>query len=377
MNLGPGTARSVVGGRAENQAKRPEQRVIHHANINNWRKPMKTRLILPIILMALSASSFWTKSAPAGETTEKAAKPLPVILDTDIGDDIDDTWALAMLLKSPQFDVKLVTTTCGKSEYRAKLIAKLLTVAGRTDILVGLGAGGRDGSGGQADWVKDYRLADYPGKIIEDGPRAVVQTINTLAEKKSPVTIIAIGPLQTLEAALKLDAGIAAKADFVGMYGSVRKGYDNNPTPCVEYNMTAVPSAKAVLSAPWRSSAITPLDTCGLVRLTGAEFDSLKSSPDPLVKAVLENYRIWSQKATVDDLKQSTVLFDTVAVYLADPGPKPLLELELLQIGVTDTGMTVIDANGAKMNVATTWKDLNEYQGHLVKVLLADRQPKK
>src|SRR4051794_26657939 len=66
---------------------------------------------------------------------------IPVILDTDIGDDIDDTWAVAMLLKSPQFDVKLITTTNGKAEYRARLLAKLLTAGDRTNIPIGLGAG--------------------------------------------------------------------------------------------------------------------------------------------------------------------------------------------------------------------------------------------
>ena len=35
---------------------------------------------------------------------------IPVILDTDIGSDIDDTWALAMMLKSPELDVKLIVT---------------------------------------------------------------------------------------------------------------------------------------------------------------------------------------------------------------------------------------------------------------------------
>ena len=39
-----------------------------------------------------------------------AATPIPVILDTDLGDDIDDTWVLAMLLASPQVDVKLIVT---------------------------------------------------------------------------------------------------------------------------------------------------------------------------------------------------------------------------------------------------------------------------
>ena len=37
-------------------------------------------------------------------------KAIPLILDTDIGSDIDDTWALAMILKSPEIDLKMVTT---------------------------------------------------------------------------------------------------------------------------------------------------------------------------------------------------------------------------------------------------------------------------
>ncbi|MFH1265900.1 MAG: twin-arginine translocation signal domain-containing protein, partial [Planctomycetota bacterium] len=45
---------------------------------------------------------------------------IPVILDTDIGGDIDDTWALVMLLKSPEFDVKLVTSDSGNDVYRAR-----------------------------------------------------------------------------------------------------------------------------------------------------------------------------------------------------------------------------------------------------------------
>ena len=48
--------------------------------------------------------------ALSGLATQAVAKT-PVILDTDIGGDIDDTWALVMLLKSPELDPKLITTT--------------------------------------------------------------------------------------------------------------------------------------------------------------------------------------------------------------------------------------------------------------------------
>ena len=63
------------------------------------------------------------------------------------------------------------------------------------------------------------------------------------------------------------------------------------------------------------------------------------------------------------------MLFDTVAVYLAAPGPKPLLTLEDLHIGVNDKGFTPIDPAGARMSVATAWTDREGYYDLLVKTL--------
>lgn len=303
-----------------------------------------------------------------------APQRVPVILDTDIGDDIDDTWALLMLLKSTQLDLKLVTTTFGKAEYRGKIIAKLLTLAKRTDVQVGLGAGGRNGVGGQQDWVKDYDLKSYPGKIHEDGVQALVDAVTSAPQ---PLTIISIGPSNTVAAALEKQPDIAPKAVFVGMQGAVRKGYNGAPTPCPEWNVKAnIPASQKVLLAPWRQCRITPLDTCGLANLSGPRFKTLRESDDELVKALLENYRVWAKKKELSELTASSILFDTVAVYLAYPEAKPLLEMEELNITVTKTGMTALDAGGVKMSVATAWKDLNGFRDLLVKVLLQPVAPR-
>ena len=299
--------------------------------------------------------------------TPAPAEPVPVVLNTDIGDDIDDAWALVMLLKSPELDLRLITTTHGKALYRAKLICRILEIAGRTDVPVGLGAGGLEGTGGQEPWVAGYDLKGYPGKISADGTAALIDMVTTSSR---PVTIISIGPSTTVAAALERRPEIAARAAFVGMQGAVRAGYDGGPI-VPEYNVKEnVPAARAVLRAPWIKTLITPLDTCGLVRLTGDRFRRMAASGDGLVRALLENYRIWARKSTLGELTASSVLFDSVAIYLAMPGDKPLLRLEDLRIDVMPDGLTIIDPAGARMSVATAWTDLAGYEDFLVRVLL-------
>ena len=124
---------------------------------------------------------------------DKTAR-IPVILDTDIGNDIDDTWALAMMLSCPELDVKLVVGDTGDAPYRAKLIAKFLEVAGRTDIPVGVGLhfGQPAKQMRQAEWVKDYDLTKYPGVVNQDGVGAIIDTI---MKSPQPVTLICIGPV--------------------------------------------------------------------------------------------------------------------------------------------------------------------------------------
>lgn len=161
-----------------------------------------SRLLLQTALSAVILTTVLTLIifAPSAAAATKPAKKIPVIYDSDIGDDIDDTWALVMLLKSPEFDVKLVVGDNQKGIYRAKLFAKLLTVAGRTDIPVGIAFGNKDGGGRQSRYVDDYDLKSYPGKVYEDGVQAIIDTI---MNSKRKITVIAVGPLPNIAEALK------------------------------------------------------------------------------------------------------------------------------------------------------------------------------
>ena len=293
------------------------------------------------------------------QTVARSRVSIPVILATDIGDDIDDTWALGFLLKCPELDLKLVVTEYGKVEYRAKLLAKFLQTTGHARVPVGLGSdNGPKGDGGQAAWLQGYSLSSYPGKVCTDGVGAIISTV---MESSQPVTIIDIGPTPTLASALAREPRIAARARFVGMDGSVRLGYGGDKTISKEWNVVAdVKAAQQVFTAPW-DMTITPLDTCGLVTVAGERYRRLTESPEPVASAVIQNYRLWRKSRGDKDVEtESSTLFDTVAVYLAFN--QELCRMERLGISVSDDGFTRLDEHAKPMNVATEWKNLDGFR---------------
>jgi inosine-uridine nucleoside N-ribohydrolase len=159
------------------------------------------------------------------------------------------------------------------------------------------------------------------------------------------------------------------------MDGSVRKGYAGKATIDAEWNVRAdVKAAQAALSAPWEVT-ITPLDTCGLVHLTGPKFAAVRDSQDPLAVAVMENYTVWSEASKRKELSQgrSSTLYDPVAVYLAFA--QEFLKMEKLGIRVDDKGMTLIDPAAKPMNVATEWKDMAAFEDLLVSRLTRPTVP--
>jgi inosine-uridine nucleoside N-ribohydrolase len=288
--------------------------------------------------------------------------PTPVILDTDIGGDIDDTWALGMLLKSPELDLKLVTTCTADTTYRAKVTAKILERAGRTDVAVGIGPETSMRSDPQAEWVAGYNLKAYPGTVHPDGCKALIDTVMHSAEM---VTILAIGPFTTIAEALKREPRIAQKSKIVAMAGNIRKPFGDATVAIPEYNVKIdVPASQAVFAAPWEI-VITPLDTCGFVKLTGANYKAVADSKDPVAITILENYRTWCRALKRDWCDTaSSVLFDTVAVYLGF-SEKHLI-MEDLKLTVEADGLTAVNPKGRPVRCASEWSNLEAFNTFLV-----------
>ena len=291
---------------------------------------------------------------------------IPVILDTDIGHDVDDVWALAFLLRCPELDVKLVTTCTGDTVYRARLVARILELMGREDIPIGIGIPLDENPHTHAGWLGDYQLEQYRGTVYGDGIGAICETVLNSEEQ---VTLICIGPLPNIAAALARAPEITGRSRFVGMHGSIRRGYLDAPKPMREFNvkMHAL-SCRAVFEADW-PKVITPLDTCGNVVLEGERFELIRRraehpdtpAGDP-ARIAFENHLHWVEAArdwpiikNMDPLAQSSILYDVVAIYLGFANE--YLAMETLPIAITPDGKTLVDDGGAPVSCALVWQD--------------------
>lgn len=292
-----------------------------------------------------------------------AAAPIPVILDTDLGDDIDDTWALAMLLGSPQVDVKLIVTASDDTQTKTRLVAKILEGMGRTDIPLAKGVKNSDNKINQAQWLGDYQLDQYKGKVIDDGVGALIDEIKKTKDK---ITLCVIGPQTNIKAALERDSSIAEKARVVLMAGSVHIGYDGKEGRSPEWNVVKdVPAAKAVFAAPWEIT-MAPLDICGTLRLSGPRYNAVKDSKNPLASVTIDNYEHWANRKH-HPADSSSILFDTAAAYLAFD--ESFMEIETIKLSVDDKGNTVPDDKGRPVRCALRWKDRNAFEQLLVNSL--------
>ena len=306
---------------------------------------------------------------------------IPVILDTDIGGDIDDTWALAYLLSRPELDLKLVTISSQSPRYAAKIVAKFCQTVGFENIPIGLGfrmatnVGVAEEPLDQRDWVEDYSIDSYPGEVYDDGIGALIDCIR---KSSSKIMLITIGPASNIADALNRAPDIADKVILKSMFGSIYKGYEG-PSKCTECNVvTDIPAAKRMISG-FPDITITPLDTCFDIPSSTEQYRRLeeKENENVLVKALLENHRIWCRNHPRWEGRPADrwdYICDVAAIYLAYD--ESLVNIETLPIIVDDKGYMQIDnEKGNRIRAALTWTDNNKFVDIMIDSLLSFKSP--
>jgi inosine-uridine nucleoside N-ribohydrolase len=259
---------------------------------------------------------------------------MKLIIDTDIGDDYDDILTLAVALASPELDILGVTTVVGDSALRARLTRRFLTLAGREDIPVAVGAKLRTGAP-----FTHRRWAQGGPQLDGDEPDAVDFLLRQIAANPGQVTLLAIGPLTNLAEALARDPTAFRRLQrIVLMGGSVRRGYrdltwQGEGKPSAEYNILSdVKSAQAVFEAGV-PLGVAPLDAT-MVALDELKRQLVFTRSTPITDALALTYLQWSAVAG----RTTPILFDTAALAFAiDPS---MFRVESMRLTVDDDGYT-------------------------------------
>jgi inosine-uridine nucleoside N-ribohydrolase len=199
------------------------------------------RLMLP--LFSLIAGTAVAVSAPD-------PSPQMVIIDTDIGDDIDDAFAAGLALASPELKILGITSAWGDTALRARLLDRLLCDTGRSDIPVAVGI--EKHGPGQAAFSQSRWASRQPAR---PHPAAVDFLLEQIGQHPGEITLIAIAPLTNLGAAAERDPDAFRKLKrIVMMGGSIHRGYIDadapNHGPDVEYNIAMdIAAARAVFGS--------------------------------------------------------------------------------------------------------------------------------
>src|SRR3954468_19648272 len=264
-------------------------------------------------------------AAFSASSVAAAPERQPVVIDTDIGGDIDDAFALAPAVASPEIELVGVPTggrgpgrdpfvrhvSADRDEDRAWLVCRFLTQVGAKNVPVAAGAEPQPLS--SLDWQVQYRR--HPAAIYNRTAKPVAESAAELIarlarEYDGKLTVIALGPLTNVARLLKDHPDAAKKLRrVVVMGGSVAVGYDGKPTPEPEWNIkTDMPAAKAVF-ASGTSLTVVPLDATATVALGTRRRDMLFMARTPLTYQVQNLYELWD--------KETPILFDPVAVAAA------------------------------------------------------------
>ena len=303
----------------------------------------------------------------------QTSAPRPVIIDTDIGSDIDDSFAIGLALQSSAYlDVKLIVTCTDDTTARAKILGKLLTIAGEDRVPIGIGYPNNNNTRHTLwNWAKDFNLSDYKGGVYKDG---VDQMAKIILSSDTLVDIIAIGPMTNFPLLLQKYPSVVKKARIRAMAGSIYRGYDNSTTPAEEYNVQMCPDCmQQMLQAGWNVT-ITPLDTCGVASLPPHYSQPFIASANHWSFGLGASLLYFCTIAQCQLNVATSPLYDTVATLLTLPNAEDYVDFRTLKLTVTSQGYTVIDdRTGVATQVALYWKGdivgLDQYRMYLASTL--------
>ena len=284
--------------------------------------------------------------------------PQKVIIDTDIGDDVDDAFALALAVSSPELQVLGVTTTFGETQTRAKIADRFLSEIGRADIPVFAGKPtDTKNPMSQRRYVEgEHLLKAFHGDAVEF-------LLDEIRKYPGEITLIAIGPLMNVGAAIDRDAATFRKLKrVVLMGGSIRRGYGDlgytEPVPPMpEWNILNDVASAQKLFTVGVPLFVMPLDSTQL-KLDEVKRAFLFSRGTAVTDQLAVLYHLWGQ--------ETPTLFDAMTVvFVLRP---ELCAVQAMHIRVDEKGYTREEPGAANAQVCLNSNSEDFFQFYLRRI---------
>src|SRR5450432_2645022 len=224
---------------------------------------------------------------------------LKIILDTDIGDDIDDALALGLVCASPEVDLQAVTTVFGNVNARARQARTILKIAGERFEKIPVAAGCGASMASRPMFNTKAHLENLPNQdstcfpesdLPPLDPRHGVNLIlDTLRAGNGDITPITIGAMTNLATALVMDRKIISKIPkIIAMAAEFVSYFD-------EWNIRCDPEAAHIIFTSGIPIDIIQCNIGTTVQMTQHDLDGLKNSDRPLAERLMLAISAWQK----------------------------------------------------------------------------------
>ncbi len=213
-----------------------------------------------------------------------------VLIDTDIGDDIDDALALALALRSPEIELLGVTTVFGNTQKRARLAAHLLQTYGREDIPVAVGQQvpiqllHRPSGVPQAAILNP--CATSPALSSYSGPELIIQAAMA---HQGHLILLCLGPLTNVAIALTIEPRL-----FMAIRGIIMSG-GTGGIPFPDWNIRSDAKAAQIVLAAGIPVTMLGWNVTRHCQLSESDIERLTYESSPQTRLLSQLLAVWQR----------------------------------------------------------------------------------
>jgi purine nucleosidase len=222
--------------------------------------------------------------------TEQSQQKHDVLIDTDIGDDIDDALALALALRSPEIELRGMTTVFGDTLRRAYLASHLLRVFGREDIPIAAGRPEPLQLRHRPSGVPQAAILDRNEEhsVLSDcsAPELIVQMAMSYPGR---LTLLCLGPLTNVALALSIEPHLFMAIRSIIMMGG------SSGTPLPEWNVRSDERAAQMVLGAGVPVTILGLNITKRCQLQEQDIEALRNAHSPQTRLLSQLLAVWQR----------------------------------------------------------------------------------